>query len=160
MRIWFRRMHSETKPAVCAICDIYEVFNRLPTCLCTPAYVRYVCAVCTQSTFLFKASKEIVRTASVALIWDYNAITLLLYTNAAPVHLCMFVCVCRSVFVASWGKHSVSTDLFKYQIYNNQFNLKAILKKCSIWHFKCLNKCLTVKTESGLHQNSTTTSKK
>lgn len=41
---------------------------------------------------LLKASEPIVRTASVALIWDYNAISLLLYTNAGPVHVC--VCLC------------------------------------------------------------------
>lgn len=63
----------------------------------------YVCVFVTR--LLLKAPEPIVRTASVALIWDYIAITLLLYTNAAPVHLCMcscvFMCVCMCVPVCA-----------------------------------------------------------
>lgn len=41
---------------------------------------------------LLKASEPAIRTASVALIRDYIAITLLLYTTA-PVHVCVCLCM-------------------------------------------------------------------
>lgn len=45
------------------------------------------------------AARLLLKASKPSLIWDYIAITLLLYTNAAPVHLCMrsSVFVCESV---------------------------------------------------------------
>ena len=101
-------------------CDVFHVFPH-STFIATFAFKKdskcflstYVCmckcaCVCecvrvSVARLLLKASEPIVRTASVALIWDYMAITLLLYTNAASVHLCVCVCVyvCVCVCVCS-----------------------------------------------------------
>lgn len=61
-----------------------------------------VCVCVSVAQLLLKASEPMVRTASVALMRDYIAITLLLYTNASPVHLCVVYghmktrkCLCR-----------------------------------------------------------------
>lgn len=91
-------LHTVCVRAVLTLCVFSHVtiittfaFSRDCTHFC---WFMYICLGVHVAHLPLKAPGPIVRRASVALIWDYIAITLLLYTNAAPLHLCVRVHVC------------------------------------------------------------------
>lgn len=88
-----------------------------------------VCMSVSAAWLLLKASEPNVRSASVALIWDYIRITLLLYTNAAPVHLCVcvFVCEHENKLMHTQGSETETVRIDVCTYITSEDNLK--------WHF-------------------------